>query len=124
MSQNKNPTVLVVDDDQSIREVLEMMLELEHYNVLLAANGKEALDALAGCTTPPCLIILDLMMPVMNGWQFVEAKEKVEAYSKIPIVVITAFREKADTIKADAVLLKPIEYEGLLKVIQNYCGTS
>lgn len=115
-------TVLIVDDDESIREVLEMMLEIENYEVLLAENGKEALRKLAECSIPPCLILLDLMMPVMNGWQFIEAKEKAEAFAAIPVVVITAFRDKAESIKADDVILKPVDYDGLLKTVRKYCG--
>lgn len=122
MGQIEGPTVLVVDDDQPIRDVLQMMLELEDYGVLLASNGKEALETLAKSPTPPCLILLDLMMPVMNGWQFVEEIKKIESLATIPIIIITAFREKAETIKADGVLLKPIEYDQLLAAIQNHCG--
>lgn len=114
--------VLIVDDDESIREVLEMMLQIENYEVLQAENGKEAMRKLAECPIPPCLILLDLMMPVMNGWQFIEEKEKVEAFASIPVVVVTAFRDKADTIKADDVILKPVEYESLLKTVRKYCG--
>jgi len=121
-SKEERRTVLIVDDDESIREVMSMMLEIENFEIILAENGKDALTKLAEAPILPCLILLDLMMPVMNGWQFVEEKEKVDAFAAIPVVVVTAFRDKADSIKADDIVLKPIEYEGLLKTVRKYCG--
>ncbi|OFZ22544.1 MAG: hypothetical protein A2X94_03560 [Bdellovibrionales bacterium GWB1_55_8] len=127
MGESKAPgickTVLLVEDDEAIRQVLQMMLEVEQFDVLVAANGQEALEILAKAPVRPCLILLDLMMPVMNGWEFVEAVNKVEAYASIPIVVITAFHDKVDTIKVNGFMLKPIEFDGFLKTVRQYCGT-
>jgi len=114
-------SILIVEDEESIRQLYQMMLEIENYNVLLASNGQEALEKLEKCPNLPCLVILDLMMPVMNGWQFVEAVKKVKEYADIPIIVVTAFRDKADTIKANGFMLKPIELDQFLKVVGKYC---
>lgn len=124
MNHGECRTVLIVEDEESIRQVLQMMLEIENYDVLLAANGQEAMDKLATCAEPPCLILLDLMMPVMDGWQFVEAVGKVRAYASTPVVVVTAFRDKAGTIKADGVIQKPIEFDRLLTTVRKYCHGS
>jgi len=114
-------SVLVVEDDESIRQMLQMMLEIEKYDVLLAANGQEAIEILEKSRVLPCLILLDLMMPVMNGWQFVEAISRNRAYASVPIVVITAFRDKVDSIKANSFLLKPIDLDHFIKTVQQYC---
>src|SRR5687768_645517 len=84
--------ILVVEDDNDIRETVQQILELEGYQVFTAANGKEALDALEHIPHP-CLILLDLMMPVMNGWQFLEAKQRNAVISTLPVVVVSAVAE-------------------------------
>lgn len=113
-------TVLIVEDEESIRQVLQMMLELENFHVLVAANGREAITQLAESATAPDLILLDLMMPVMNGWEFVDAIRKDGKFSSIPIIVVTAFRDKAETIKADDIIFKPIDFDVLVQTIQKY----
>jgi CheY-like chemotaxis protein len=81
--------VLVVDDDPDIREALTMLLEAEGFQAIAVANGREALDHIA--THPhPCLIILDLMMPVMDGWQFLEAKRTCRRLDGVPVIVCSA----------------------------------
>src|SRR4051812_42751331 len=74
--------VLVVDDDPTIRDALHMILEAEGYHVETAANGAEALSCLRE-GQPPCLIVLDLMMPVLNGWQFRNLQRQDPALSEI-----------------------------------------
>lgn len=109
---------MVVEDEDSIREVLKMVLELEGYTVLSVANGLEALRALGTSPIRPSVILLDLMMPVMNGWQFLEEKNKTPAFASIPVIIVTAFREKAATIQADDVVLKPIDFDQLMSAIR------
>jgi len=112
--------ILVIDDDPGIRDVLRMSLELEGYNVITAAEGKEALEALATIQRP-CLILLDLMMPVMNGWQFAEAIEKDVVLAQIPVAIVTAYADKAAAIKAEAIIKKPIDLEALYQVVKKWC---
>jgi CheY-like chemotaxis protein len=121
-------TVMVVEDDADIREGLSALLDAEGYPVLLAGDGREALDVLANGNPSPGLILLDLMMPRMNGWQFLEAVKDAPRASRIPIVVMSAYRENDRRISDAALdrrvafLRKPVDVKLLLKLIQHYCG--
>lgn len=114
-------TILVVEDDAGIRETLSYALELEGYRVVSASNGREGIAALERVHNP-CMILLDLMMPVLNGWQFVEAISKVQSYARIPIVILTAFADTAKSIRADAIIPKPIDLDTLLRAVHDWCG--
>lgn len=113
-------TILVIDDDEAIREVLKMSLEMEGYTVMTATNGKDALEVLSKSPNQG-LILLDLMMPVMNGWEFVEEFQKVEKYSKIPIILISAYSERAKNIPLiKEVFSKPMNFNTLLDKVKSY----
>lgn len=114
--------ILLVEDDADIRTTLKEVLELEGYDVVPAGNGKEAFDALSGMQDYPCLILLDLMMPIMNGWEFLEAQQTEKAISDIPVVVVSAAGDKARSAKAHGFIKKPIEVDGLLRMIKQYCA--
>lgn len=122
---NKPPlncnSILVVEDDQSIRETLQFALELEGYKVFGAENGRKALEILPHISKP-CLILLDLMMPVMNGWEFSEAVKKDALLADIPVVVVSAFVDKAQTIKSKGIIKKPIDLETLFQTVKQWCG--
>jgi len=109
------PTVLVVDDNTDAVEALAQILEYEGYAVATAYDGREALDYLGG-HPPPDLIVLDLMMPVMNGWELRAELAKLPAFAKVPIVVMTALAEAAE-IEADAIVAKPIDLKRLLLIM-------
>jgi DNA-binding response OmpR family regulator len=116
-------TILIVEDDLDIREALSQILEDEGYAVLCASNGMEALTLLRADRPPPNLILLDLMMPVMNGWQFRTEQKADAALSRIPVVVISAdgnVSDKASTIDAAGYLRKPIHIENLLDELQRH----
>src|SRR5688572_5458821 len=83
------PPILVVEDDPEQRETLCAMLDLEGFEHAEASNGREALDYLEGFPAP-CLVLLDLDMPVMNGWDFRRIQLADERLSAIPVVVVTA----------------------------------
>jgi CheY-like chemotaxis protein len=117
-------TVLIVEDDYDIRQVLTEILEEEGYAVLGAANGLEALELLHKRADIPKLILLDLMMPVMSGWQFVAEQRADSRLANIPIVVVSAdgnLQQKATSLKADGYLRKPIEIDAVLQVVERYC---
>jgi CheY-like chemotaxis protein len=112
--------VLVVDDDDDICDTLRELLEDQGLAVDCASNGHEALDLLHAASLLPDVILLDLMMPVMNGWEFRGAQKKDPALASIPVVVITAtgsVRERAGLLGVEEILLKPIHLDELLRVI-------
>ena len=115
--------VLVVEDDRDTREMIERFLELEGFGVGSAANGAAALAALERGRRPR-VILLDLMMPVMNGWEFREAQRRQPDLASIPVVVVTAAgpRTEIPFIPADGWLSKPVDFDALLDTIRPYCG--
>jgi two-component system chemotaxis response regulator CheY len=108
--------ILIVEDEISIRDTLKMFLEMENFSVCTASNGREGINLLKSGKRPS-LIILDLMMPVMNGWEFMEALNDNVSFSNIPVIVTTAYPEKAKEIAVKKVFVKPIDLEALLEAI-------
>jgi CheY-like chemotaxis protein len=115
-------TLLVVEDDLDTREMLQLALEGEGYEVVLAAHGGEGLASLQQAR--PCLILLDMMMPVMNGLEFLKAKESDAELATIPVVVVSAYHHLADTLSVADFLPKPIDLHRLLDVAERYCGAA
>jgi CheY-like chemotaxis protein len=112
--------VLVVEDDVDIRTVLGELLEISGYPVVLASSGSEALDHLRTTKQLPGAILLDLMMPVMNGWEFCAEQQKHAEWAEIPVVVISASdrnRTNLDGIKIHAYLRKPLEIDSIRKLL-------
>src|SRR5262245_40170839 len=90
--RNTSRDILLIEDDVDIRTILKDALEWEGYRVYTASNGQEGIDILPEIPAPG-LILLDLMMPIMNGWEFADALETYHPYSDIPIVTISAFSD-------------------------------
>lgn len=115
-------TILVVEDDADIRDMIVLALEAEGYQVTSAVNGKDGLNLLPSLARP-CLVLLDLMMPVMNGWEFLQAKRQSDILAVIPVVIVSAFAEQAQREEnVLGVLKKPIDLDALLKFVKQYCG--
>jgi len=115
--------LLVVDDNRSIREPLIALPEDEGFRARGVGNGREALQTLRD-GYPACLILLDLTMPIMDGWSFRAAQRQDERLASIPIVVLTALLDpQAEARKLGAVagFQKPIDPAGLLRVIATHC---
>ncbi|GAB4516904.1 MAG: response regulator [Haliangiales bacterium] len=120
----KDRRVLLVEDNDDIRENLSEILEDEGYEVIAAENGQVALDLLER-TTPPSVIVLDLMMPIMNGWQLRSALLERPAFAKLPVILLSARTDVNTTAKALGVvagLRKPISLPNLLQLVKNVCG--
>lgn len=114
-------TIMVVDDDPDIRETLCLLLEAEGHVVVCSANGEEALEQLRQGVRP-CLILLDLMMPVMDGFQFRTEQQSDAALAPIPVVAITAAGPAvARRIDAAEVLLKPFGLDDVRDAIDRHC---
>jgi two-component system response regulator MprA len=111
--------ILVVDDDENIRNLLQLLLEDEGFSVVLARNGREALDRVA--EKRPRLVLLDLQMPEMSGW---EAHERLRADCRnLPVVFMTAgehARREAARHGADGYLAKPFEIDDVLRTVEQF----
>lgn len=108
--------VLVVDDDAEVREALRDVLTDEGFDVKVAANGADALDALDR-DGAPAVIILDLMMPVMDGYEFLKQREQNPSLRQVPVVVVSATIDPRVESERVIVLRKPIDLERLLATI-------
>jgi two-component system, chemotaxis family, chemotaxis protein CheY len=118
--------ILVVDDNADVRAGLCALLESEGYQTVDAADGREALSLLRRAEVMPCLIVLDLMMPRVDGWDFRAVQTGDARLASIPVVVLSA-HPLADDAKhggAAAVLRKPMDPEALLAVVARYSARS
>jgi CheY-like chemotaxis protein len=116
-------SILIVEDDDEIRELLAEMLTDKGYSALTAADGEKALAVLRG-GPPPCLVVLDLMMPKMDGWAFRAALLADPAFAKIPVVVLSGaadLRDGTAGLQAARVLTKPIKWQTFLDVVREHC---
>ena len=114
--------ILVVDDDPDILQTLALCLSTEGYRVVMASNGQEALEILP--KEKPACILLDLMMPVMDGWQFV-AELEGRGMRNAPLLILSADRAvqgHATKLRADAFLAKPFDLDELLGKVHDLTG--
>ncbi|KYF77740.1 hypothetical protein BE11_31095 [Sorangium cellulosum] len=120
----KTGRILVVEDDLDIRSILSQLLVFEGYDVEEAADGAEAL-ALLRRDKPPALILLDLMMPVMDGWQLRAELQRDPALASIPVVIVSAdvrAEQEASRLRVAGLLKKPLQIEPLLELVHRICG--
>ena len=123
MGQDKN--ILFVEDDPDIRETLSEILREEGWTVRAASQGKEALEVLRTGSGLPRLILLDLMMPVMNGWQFRAEQLADAALAGVPVVIVSAasnIEQTAEKLGAAAFVKKPVVLDELLRAVQQGVG--
>jgi CheY-like chemotaxis protein len=112
---------LVVEDEPELRASLRSLLEADGYQVLTADNGREALDVLRADTTRPDLVLVDLHMPVMNGWQLVDEIREQTAFDELPVIVHSSSDDKLPPTRVAAALRKPVDPVALLALIRSYC---
>lgn len=110
---------MVVEDDMDIRRGIALALALEGYEVVEAADGREALQKLRECA-PPAAIFLDLKMPGMNGWQFRDEQRRDPELAKIPVIVVSA-ETPGDSVPADSYVAKPFALRSLFEAMAR-CG--
>ncbi|MEO6458422.1 MAG: response regulator [Chloroflexia bacterium] len=116
--------ILIVDDDFAIRDSLSQLLEGEGFQVSSVADGQEALNYLLQSPERPCLILLDLMMPGVDGWHFRHRQKQYPAFASIPVAIISAhpnFRSQATTLDAQGYIDKPIDIDALFEIVARYC---
>ena len=113
--------VLIVEDDEDLREMMAQMLMLEGFQAVAVANGREALEYLHDAEKPD-VILLDLMMPVMDGWEFRRQQQADPAIAPVPVIVLSALDQaRASTLEANAFLKKPLDFDRLLSLVRTYC---
>lgn len=111
-------TILVVDDDPAIRDVVADILSMSDYDVQTAANGAEALEQIR--QEQPAAVLLDLMMPIMDGWEFLRHCRREPPCAPVPVAIMSAARDAsavAHELGAQAFLAKPFELDDVLCVV-------
>jgi CheY-like chemotaxis protein len=113
--------VLIVEDDEDLREMMAQLLSLEGFQAATVANGREALEYLHDRARPD-VILLDLMMPVMDGWEFRRHQQADPAIAPVPVIVLSALdQSRAANLEATAFLKKPLDFDRLLTLVRTYC---
>lgn len=118
--------ILIVEDDEGIRDILKELLEIEGFRVATAEHGREGLQRL-GEMRAPCLILLDMMMPVMNGWEFLEAlrQQHEQALASVPVAVVSAGADLGNIEQRYRcrIMKKPVDIERLVNLAHEHCTT-
>jgi DNA-binding NtrC family response regulator len=125
LSEEEAP-ILVVDDDEDVRTAAVALFESCGYAAIPAKNGRVAMNLLESGTVRPCLILLDLWMPDMDGWQFRAAQLCDKQLAGIPVVVVSAagrsdVEAAADSMRAAAGIPKPFDSDELLRLVDEHC---
>jgi CheY-like chemotaxis protein len=115
-----NHTILVVEDEKELREMMREALELNGYTVVTAGEGQTALDAISRIDHL-CLVLLDLLMPGMNGWDFFKEMRARPGFAETPVVVHSSAPASAP-LGVSRVLTKPMDLTRLLEVVRQYCA--
>jgi CheY-like chemotaxis protein len=119
-----NGTVLIVEDDRDVLESMAEVLEDCDYQVLRAVHGAEALERLRHAPERPCVILLDIMMPVMDAWQFRAVQASDPDLARIPVIILSAhakMQQAAIDMHADGALAKPVRLDVLLEAVARFC---
>jgi CheY-like chemotaxis protein len=113
--------VLIVEDDEDLRDMMAQMLTIEGFESATVANGREALDYLHAAMKPH-VILLDLMMPVMDGWEFRRRQKADPELAPVPVIVLSALDQgRAAPVDAEAFLKKPLDFDRLLELVRDHC---
>jgi CheY-like chemotaxis protein len=114
--------VLVVEDDAELREMMAQMFAMEGFAPVEASDGLDALQKLHSGDPRPHVIVLDLMMPRLDGWGFVERQADDPSIADIPVIVVSAApAHRLQTIAATAVFQKPLDYDRLIATVKAHC---
>lgn len=119
--------IVVIEDDENIREMLQLIMENEGYEVQTASNGEEAFQLLKLLATP-CLILTDLTMPFMDGYTFIELASRTHTVATIPIVVCSAapdisrIKVISESGKIKGLIRKPIDIDYMMRIVHQYCS--
>lgn len=114
-----NRTILVIEDDHDTRVAIRQALENTGHRIFSATNGSEGLRLLRKLDNLD-LIVVDMIMPIMNGEEFIKAKENDQQFSHVPLLVITSFKEKLELIGNNPFLMKPLDLDLLISKVDSY----
>jgi two-component system chemotaxis response regulator CheY len=115
--------VLIVEDDVELREMMAQLLSLEGFATATAANGREALEYPQDGHEMPHVILLDLMMPVMDGWEFRRQMQSDPDIAGLPVIILSALDpSRAKDVDATAFLKKPLDFDRLLTLVRQHCS--
>lgn len=113
--------ILVIDDDPAIRQSIKDVLEINGYTVHTAKDGLDGIKSLSEMVSAPCLILLDLMMPGMNGWGFLDFQRGSPQFASVPVVICSAYENSAKSVSSGPVLIKPVQLKTLLGAVKAFC---
>ena len=115
------PCVLIVEDDDDVREFMDLLLSTSGYETMNARDGYEALQKMR--VRPPCVVLLDLQMPRMDGWEFRERQLRDPTLAPIPVICITAFYDPSTVTRKLGIpcLLKPADFHTVLTEVESAC---
>ena len=119
----QSKSILLVEDDDDIRDLVSLVLRRDGYHVYEADNGRAALDLLESLPSPPCLLLLDLMMPVMSGPELLHVLSEREQLATLPVVVLSAGGQPWHAPAAKKFIRKPADPQRLLAAVHEICGT-
>ena len=119
---NSNPThtVLIVEDEEDLRELMRDALQMHGYTVVTAEEGTDALRKIDDIGRP-CVILLDLLMPGMNGWDFFDKVRERPELASVPVIIHSSAASRAP-VGATRVLQKPLAFDSLLSIVAEYCS--
>lgn len=125
MTETAKPRILVVEDDPDLRTIVRLQLSASGYEIIEACNGAEGFTAIQE-ETPDC-VILDLMMPVMDGFGFLKRARSVMALQDVPILILTASEDERNRVRgfqyqADAYMSKPYDLQELTAEVERLCA--
>jgi CheY-like chemotaxis protein len=121
LTESSRCPVLIVEDDDDLREMMAQLLSIEGFQTTTVANGREALEYLHGAAKPD-VILLDLMMPVMDGWEFRRQQKADPELAPVPVIVLSALdQSRAAGVDAAAFLKKPLDFDRLLELVRAHC---
>jgi CheY-like chemotaxis protein len=122
LMKNECKKVLVIDDDPAICQTMKDVLEINGYEVITANDGKDGINTLSSMKALPCIILLDLMMPGMNGWGFLDFQRASPEYSQVPVIICSAYENSAKSIGLKPIITKPVQLNHLLGTVKALCS--
>jgi CheY-like chemotaxis protein len=114
--------ILIIEDEPAIRQMMKDILRLEGYRVFEAGDGADGLRVLKQITPNPCVVLLDLMMPGTNGWQFLDSQRTDPELSHVPVIICSAYAESAKSVNPSGFVPKPVQLDALLGAVKAFCA--